>query len=112
MTAKEKMMCVGKTQKKVTNIKRGQEMAIHQSFFRTWMDCLEENIKSFTNVDPSITKLEDFTWFCKEPKFNGPAKSTFCSQVDSHLRITNNSTLNSVAGRDKHSPRLAIVKAI
>lgn len=90
----------------VTDVPRGQEMAIHQSFFKTWMDLLEENISVFTDVNSSIKALEDFPWFCHPPKFNGGPRATFIGKVDSCMKVKNETPISSKRKGDP-KPRLA-----
>jgi hypothetical protein len=97
----------GQTKKKVTAVIRGQEVAIHQSFFQVWLKVMEENIEDFTKINENIKDIKDIKWFCQKPKFpNGPVE-TFMSTVDDKNYIINNVESNS-----KIKPRMAKIYSI
>jgi hypothetical protein len=106
MTAKEMLRYPGCTKKKVTNILRGQEVAVHHSFLRIWMDVLESNIDALSRLDSSISGLKDLKWFCRSPKFSGGPESTFRSQVDFKRRVPNKSRIQPTDSK-RPAPRLA-----
>lgn len=89
MTKLEQEKYPGQTRKKMTDVVRGQEVAIHQSFFHVWLNVVEENINDFNRINPDIKDIKDLKWFCHFPKFPGPV-STFVSEVDSKKCIVNN----------------------
>ena len=89
MTKLEQVRYPGQTRKKMTEVVRGQEVAIHQSFFHIWLNVVEENIGDFCRINPEIREIKDLKWFCHLPKFPGPV-STFVSEVDSKKSIVNN----------------------
>jgi len=109
MTACEMLRYPGEVTKKVTKVLRGQEVSIHQSFFKIWMDVLEENIDNFKRM--GIYELKDFKWFCHRPKFSAGPLSTFRSVVNNRNRIPNMSNVSLVAGSGP-KPRLARIISI
>lgn len=111
MTEKEKERYPGQTHKKVTDVLRGQEVAIHQSFFTMWLDLLEENIDSFTMIDSKIKDLKDFRWFCQRPKFSSGPRSTFFAVVDSNFKVRNESSIVPSSPK-RPKPRIARLYSI
>lgn len=111
MTEKEMEIYPGQKKKKVTDVVRGREIAIHQSFFHMWMNVLDHNIENFQNVGSGIRNLGDFKWFCRAPKFSGGPKSTFRSEVDSKKRIANKTNIVEIKSK-RFDPRLGVVLSI
>jgi hypothetical protein len=109
MTDKEMKLYPGQTKKKVTSVVRGDEIAIHQSFFHTWMKTLNDNINDFAKF--GIRELGDFKWFCHTPKFSSGPKSVFLSKVDEKKRILNNTNIINVKTQ-RFSPRIGVVLSI
>jgi hypothetical protein len=107
MTDLELVKYPGQTKKKVTEVVRGQEIAIHQSFFQVWLKVIEENISDFCVINENIKDIKDLKWFCQKPKFsNGPVQ-TFMSIVDFRNYITNNAEFDS-----KIKPRMVKVYSL
>lgn len=100
----------GQLVKNNTNVVRGHEVSVHQTIFHTWMDLLEDNIEQFSMLDSSITKLGDFGWFCRPPKFTDGPESTFVSTVDSRWVVNNSSDVCEINSALK--PRLARILSI
>lgn len=97
----------GQTKKKVTSVVRGQEIAIHQSFFQVWLEIIEENIEDFSKINENIKDIKDIKWFCQKPKFPRGPIETFMSTVDSRNYIINNVESNS-----KIKPRMVKIYSI
>jgi hypothetical protein len=111
MTEKERVLYPGKSAKRITNTVRGQDVAIHQSFFQVWMDLIERNIGLFTALDPNIVDISDLGWFCRSPKFTGGPVSRFRSEVGGKKRIANKTEIFRADGRGQ-KPRLAKILSI
>jgi hypothetical protein len=110
-TDKEKLLCPEKNIKKVTNSVRGQDVAVHQSFFHIWLDLLEQNIKFFNKLDSNINNIGDLGWFCHSPKFSGGPIIKFNSEIGDKKRITNKTEVFQLDGQ-KHTPRLVKIFSI
>lgn len=111
MTDKEKMFYPGESIKRITNAVRGQDVAVHQSFFQVWMDLLGQNIGLFTDLDPKIVDISDFGWFCRMPKFTGGPISTFRSEVGNKRKIANKTEIHQCDGQGL-IPRLAKILSV
>jgi len=111
MTTKEMELYPGENKKKMTIIPRGQEVSIHQSLFHNWMNILEKHIKDFAKTGSKIQSIKDFGWFCRAPKYTGGPESTFCSIVNSKMRILNQSNITS-SQPQRFTPRIARVLSI
>lgn len=110
-TEKERVLRPGESVRKVTNTVRGQDVAVHQSFFQVWMDLLERNIDLFASLDSSISDISDFGWFCRRPKFTGGPVSRFRSEVGGKRRAPNRTEIIQSDGCGL-VPRLARVLSI
>lgn len=95
-TALELSKSPSKKKKRFTDIIRGQEIAIHQSFFYEWMETIDNNISQFTKLDNRIQALSDLKWFCKAPRFPDGPISTLTMVVDEKKEITNTIDYGSV----------------
>lgn len=85
MSKAEMLKYPGQTKKKITEVMRGQEVAIHQSFFHIWMKLIEENINEFNSINPNIKELKDFKWFWH--KCPGGPILTFKTRVEEDVKI-------------------------
>ena len=97
----------GQTKKNVTNVTRGSEIAIHQSFFQLWVKLIEDNIIEFTLIDDKIKSIENFKWFCNKKKYSDGPRSTFRTIIAHGNKINN---FSNITGPDK--VRLAKIYSI
>jgi hypothetical protein len=107
MTELELLKYPGQTKKNVTNVTRGSEIAIHQSFFQMWIKLIEDNIPEFTAVCNKIQSIENFKWFCNKKKYSDGPRSTFRTTVVRGNKINN---FSNITGPDK--VRLAKIYSI
>jgi hypothetical protein len=111
MTEKEMARYPGQTKRKMTTTQRGTEAAIHLSFFKEWLNVVEDNFTEITKVDYKIKDIKDISWFCRRPKFSGGPKSTFVAEIDERKQIANKTRIRSKTG-SKYVPRIAKVCSI
>lgn len=111
MTVREKELHPGKDRCRVTMTVRGRDVAVHQSFFQTWMDLLERNIDLFARLDPAIDDLGSFGWFCRPPKYTGGPVSEFVSEIGGRMKIPNRTKVRLVNSQN-NTPRLARILSI
>jgi hypothetical protein len=95
-TALELIKSPGQKKKKITDIIRGQEIAIHQSFFYEWVRVIEENIGEFTKLNKRIQTINDLKWFCRAPVFPEGPVATLSLIVGEKKEILNTTEYDQI----------------